>query len=84
MIRGAPFYLQWGQEVKFKVYATNIKGDSEVSELGGGAIILRVPDMPVALQNEPDITKGEQFGLTWVAGTEQGGAPIIDYQLNFD
>lgn len=83
-IRGTPFHLLWGDSVKLKVYTTNIKGDSEVSDVGNGAIILRVPDAPIELSNEPDITLGEQIGLTWAAGQEPGGSPIIDYQLNYD
>lgn len=84
ILRGAPFNLVWGQSVDLKVFATNVKGDSEISDVGTGAIILRVPDAPILLQNEPDITLGEQIGLTWQAGAEPGGTEILDYQLNFD
>jgi len=41
--------LQWGDSVYAKIYATNIKGNSESSLAGNGGIILRVPDAPINL-----------------------------------
>jgi hypothetical protein len=54
----APFALAWGDEVYAKIIATNIYGDSLVSDPGNNAIILTVPDAPVSLANNAVITSG--------------------------
>jgi small nuclear ribonucleoprotein (snRNP)-like protein len=59
VLRSTPFNLWWGDSVKVQIYATNIKGDSIVSDIGNGAIILRVPDAPLNLENAADVTAGE-------------------------
>jgi len=51
-----PFALAWGSDVYAKIIATNIYGDSLMSEAGNGARILTVPDSPVSFADVPSIT----------------------------
>jgi len=55
-----------------------------MSVAGNGGIILTNPDAPVLLANAPLITRSNQIGITWSAGTANGGTPVIDYRINFD
>jgi hypothetical protein len=48
-LRGPPFNLPWGSSIFAKVYATNLYGNSQVSDEGNGATILTVPDAPLQL-----------------------------------
>jgi hypothetical protein len=41
--------LPWGSNIYAKVLATNIYGDSELSDEGHEAIILTIPDAPINL-----------------------------------
>jgi hypothetical protein len=47
-------------------------------------VILTNPDAPTSLANNAAVTTATQIGLTWSAGAENGGAPVIDYRLTFD
>ena len=56
ILKDAPFSLVWGGSIWSKVTAVNYYGASLISDAGNGAIILRVPDSPVSLANNPAIT----------------------------
>ena len=79
----APFNLLWGDDVYATVTAVNVYGSSTVSLAGNGAKILREPDAPVNLANDPSITSGSQIGLTWAQGIENGGTPVIDFTISY-
>lgn len=79
----APFNLLWGVDVYATVTAVNVYGSSLVSPAGNGAKILREPDAPVNLANDPSITSGSQIGLTWAQGIENGGTPVIDFTIAY-
>lgn len=49
----APYSLQLGDDILARVVAINAYGDSVVSAIGGGAVILLTPDAPVSLTNIP-------------------------------
>lgn len=78
-----PYNLAWGSSIYAKVYATNIKGVSIESLSGNGAIILRIPDVPVSLSNVPEITSATTIGLVWLDGADNGGTAIIDYTMSY-
>ena len=84
VLRGAPYFLSWGDSVYATVMATNIIGDSLVSEQGNGAVILRVPEPPYNLVDVPEITLGEQIGLNWLPPANQGGTEVLDYRISYD
>lgn len=68
---------------KFKVQATNAFGTSLFSnEVSIRAA--RVPDAPVSLANNVPVTSASQVGLTWNAGTSNGGSAITDYEVWYD
>jgi hypothetical protein len=79
----APFGLAWGSSINAKVIATNIRGESLSSDAGNGAVILTNPDAPITLANDESVTVGNQIGLTWSAGVEDGGTPVIDHRILF-
>jgi hypothetical protein len=49
VLASAPYSLIQGDNVRFKVIATNVKGDSQESLVGDGATIITAPDAPVNL-----------------------------------
>jgi len=77
-LKNAPFLLPWGASVRAQVIATNVYGDSIVSSLGNGAVIIRSPDAPILSENVSQRTP-TSFGLTWTDALENGGTPVIDY-----
>jgi hypothetical protein len=66
------------------VSAYNAYGESPLSEVGGGAVIILVPDKPINLQNVPSITMDDRIGLLWEDGANNGGVPILDYEVWYD
>jgi len=78
-----PFNHAWGSGIYAKVFATNIKGISVESLSGNGAVILRIPDVPVLLANVPEITSATTIGLSWSDGVDNGGTAVIDYTLSY-
>jgi hypothetical protein len=65
------------------VVAVNIRGDSVDSLDGNGATIFTNPDAPLNLANDPLVTSGNQIGLTWLEGVNNGGTPVIDYKISY-
>lgn len=47
-----PYSLSLGDKIEAKLIATNVKGDSPVSEVGDGALVITTPDAPINLQEE--------------------------------
>jgi hypothetical protein len=75
--------LEWGSSVYAKITATNVKGTSDESLPGNGGVIGRVPDAPINLANVPAVTTGSSIGLTWEEGANNGGSPVIDFQVYY-
>ena len=42
------------------------------------------PDPPISLANVQLTTTTTKIGLTWSAGSENGGTPVIDYRISWD
>jgi hypothetical protein len=55
-LTASPFNLVLGSNINVKVVAYNAYGDSSESAIGGGAVILLVPDAPTSLSNVSAIT----------------------------
>jgi hypothetical protein len=53
------------------------------SPSGNGGVILRIPDAPIGFANVPALTFGNQIGLTWTQGVENGGTAVVDYRVSF-
>lgn len=59
----APYSLLLGNDILARIVAINAYGDSVVSSIGGGAVILLTPDAPVSLANIPLLTRDNKIGL---------------------
>jgi hypothetical protein len=83
-LTSSPFDLILNDSIDFIVRATNAYGDSEFSQLGGGALIQLVPDAPLNLQDKADETSATQITFTWENGISDGGAAVLDYRIYYD
>lgn len=79
-----PFELLLGDQIQVRLTAYNAYGESAESEIGGGGLIQLVPDPPINLANDMDITLDDRIGITWDDGHSNGGNSIIDYQIWYD
>jgi hypothetical protein len=81
-LQAAPYNLASGAGVYAKVLAYNSIGDSLLSGVGNGAILVLsyVPGAPTLALNAAVTTK-TQIGLSWTANAVTGGQPVIDYRL---
>jgi hypothetical protein len=79
-----PYNLILGQTIESKIIATNNYGSSDVSEVGGTALVVLVPSEPLSLDNNPAITMGPNIGITWTPSAQVGGSAILDYQVWYD
>lgn len=84
VLMAAPFSLPWGSNIYAKVVAYNLYGDSVISEYGNEAIILRLPDAPLNLQETVEARTEQSIRFTWQAGLEDGGTPVLDYRVSYD
>ena len=66
------------------VTATNDYGESLQSPSGNGACIVLIPDAPVGLQDNTQITSQSVISFKWNKGISHGGSPIIDYRISYD
>jgi hypothetical protein len=55
-LTAAPFNLVLGQIIYVKIIAYNAYGYSTESTIGGGVVIVRVPDAPINLINVVTVT----------------------------
>jgi len=78
----SPYSLAWGSSIYVKVIATNLYGDSTESSEGNGAVITTSPDAPINLAENTSQRTKSTLGLTWSAGSSNGGASIIDYRIS--
>jgi len=62
--------------------ATNIKGDSLMSDVGSGGILLRQADKPINVAENLAARTVSTLGLQWSQGAELGGSPVIDYKVS--
>jgi len=80
----APFNLVVNESIYAKVVAYNLFGESVYSEPGNGASMQTVPDAPLSLINDDQITDASIIRFTWSEGVQNGASPVIDYQVYYD
>lgn len=80
----APFNLAIGDVINAKVLAFNIYGNSQTSPIGGTGILVQIPDTPLSLKNNPNVTNVLVIGFSWTAGASNGGTPLLDYTIAYD
>ena len=76
-----PFNHNYGASIYAKVIATNQYGDSAVSEIGNGGIMMTNPDAPILVAENPSLRSASSISLTWSDGPSNGGDSIIDYRI---
>lgn len=64
-LKTTPFEIPWGDHIWVKVIATNVYGDSLISEAGDGAQIITYPDAPVNLAEDFSQRTALSITLTW-------------------
>ena len=83
-MKAAPFNLPWGESVYAKVIATNIYGDSLISNEGNGAVIITYADAPTDLAEIVSLRTSTSISFSWVEGVADGGNTVTDYRVSFD
>lgn len=73
--------LPWGSSIYARVIAYNAIGDSAVSSVGNGAVILSTPSAPLSLAEVVASRGTTQIGLSWTMPADEGGSPVIDYEI---
>jgi hypothetical protein len=71
-----------GTTYSFKVTARNSVGSSAESAVLS-VLAAKIPDAPLSLANDAAVTTAYQVGLTWSAGSYNGGSSVIDYQVSY-
>jgi len=79
-----PYLLLQGDSILAKLTATNSYGTSVISEVGNGDVMVHVPDAPVLLRDDVDVTTAYVMGMLWSDGVNDGGKPVIDYVISSD
>jgi hypothetical protein len=60
-----PYNLDLGSSIYAKVSATNYYGTSDMSDAFNGAVMVVLPDAPLNVRDDPDVTTASVIGLTW-------------------
>jgi hypothetical protein len=76
--------LVQGDSVYAKIISINTYGESIMSDAGNGAVIQLVPEPPINLLNDPTTTSDVVIRFTWEDGLNDGGSPVIDYDVYYD
>jgi hypothetical protein len=83
VFKADPFNLDWGRRVWAKIVATNVKGDSEESDPGTGAVIISNPDPPVNLIENYSQRTAQTLGFAWEDGENDRGAEVTSYRVSY-
>lgn len=78
----SPYSLTTGDQVIVKVIATNVKGDSVISDSGTGATVITKPDAPINLSENLSERTVTTIGIQWNIGAQNGGASVEEYRIN--
>lgn len=81
-LRGTLYGLPWGASIHAKLIAYNIYGDSVMSDVGNGAIIITNPDAPVNLAEVYASRTATSLGLSWELGPANGGSQVLDFTVS--
>lgn len=80
VVRNIPFNYKWGDLVFARVTASNIYGESDLSEPSKGTKILSVP-APPSIDRQIEITE-TSLTLGFVDGVHTGGSAVKDYRVS--
>jgi hypothetical protein len=79
-----PFNLILDEEIYVSVVATNVYGDSALSDPVLAGLMQLLPDAPINLVNVDGTTDATTIRFTWSSGVSDGGATVIDYRIYYD
>jgi hypothetical protein len=68
---------------KFRVESRNAFGYSTTYSSEISVRAAKVSDAPTSLENNVAVTASGVIGLTWSAGTYNGGSPVLDYRISY-
>ena len=68
---------------KFKVESRNAFGYSTTYSSEISVRAAKVSDAPTSLANNVVVTASGVIGLTWSAGSYNGGSPVLDYRITY-
>ncbi len=72
-----------GKSYYFKIAAINGLGEGEISD---PILVVAscVPDAPIMLKRNNDLSSRTVLSFTWNEGSSNGGTAVIDYRVSFD
>lgn len=70
-----------GELIDVRVTAINSYGESEMSDIGSGALLMILPDPPQNLVNNEAVTDAGVIRIDWEEGASDGGTPVIDQRV---
>ena len=65
-----------------KIIATNIKGNSPISDTSIGVKMLHVPSAPVNLMNDENLAIDTMISISWEDGISDGGSVVFEYMVS--
>lgn len=83
--RASPYLLPWGSSVYARVLAINDYGSSQYSDQNPEtkkAVIITYASKPLQLKETVPDRTATAVGLEWLEGTDNGGSPVIDYEIS--
>ena len=80
----APYNLEYNDSIWARVIATNIFGDSQESNSGNGAVVYVVPDAPINLVKNIELSNDSQMAFSWEPAAFDGGQPVTEYRVQYD
>lgn len=76
-----PYNLEQGDSIYAKIIAINHYGESPISLAGNGALVQVVPDAPINLVNDEDVTNAFHIAIDWEPAANDGGSAVLDYRV---
>ena len=80
-MKASPFNLSNSDKVNATVISINLLGDSDVSNVGNGAIIVTTPEAPTNLVKDHSLTTTNQVSFAWSAPEDDSGSSILGYSV---
>lgn len=65
-----------------KIIATNIKGNSLISDASIGIKMLHVPSAPFNLKNIENLSIDTMISISWEDGISDGGSIVFEYMVS--
>jgi hypothetical protein len=80
----SPYNLVYNDSIYAQLLASNLFGDSTVSNSGNGALVVVVPDAPITLTKNTALSSESVINFSWTKAAFNGGMVVIDYRILYD